>query len=351
MFGLGGIISGLANLGGSVLNSRTAERIANRQMVFNSEEAQKSREWNERMYNQYNSPIAQVQQYKLAGLNPNLLYGNGASIPPVQSSAMANAGTLPVSRPGDALSGSVNSALGASLMEAQIENIKADTSKKKSETTGIDIENDVNSRSADFRVQLISMLPVTESEKQGLISQQRKESIFRSEQIKEFVDKIMPLQEKQIGATIRNLDAATLKALEEKKYISYNAKTARLSADASVLQAKTASQRVNLEFQLLPYQIKLLQSQCGLNDAQSGLLYKQGIKVLNDASLSLKQGKLVDLQAIGKRFENDWNVRTGLSNDHISSSIKYFLYSLANLFVGHSSVSGSSYDFYPGSDD
>jgi len=51
----------------------------------------KTRQWNEKMYgrqredaladwartNQYNSPLAQMQRFKEAGLNPHLIYGGG----------------------------------------------------------------------------------------------------------------------------------------------------------------------------------------------------------------------------------------------------------------------------------
>ena len=53
----------------------------------------KTREWNEKMYgrqredaladwarsNEYNSPLSQMQRLREAGLNPNLVYGNGAN--------------------------------------------------------------------------------------------------------------------------------------------------------------------------------------------------------------------------------------------------------------------------------
>lgn len=59
----------------------------------NSSANKKTREWNEKMYgrqrsdaladwsmqNQYNSPAAQMERLKAAGLNPNLVYGNGAT--------------------------------------------------------------------------------------------------------------------------------------------------------------------------------------------------------------------------------------------------------------------------------
>lgn len=59
----------------------------------------KTREWNEKMYgiqradalsdwartNQYNSPLAQMQRFKEAGLNPNLIYGQTNMAQPVRS--------------------------------------------------------------------------------------------------------------------------------------------------------------------------------------------------------------------------------------------------------------------------
>lgn len=46
---------------------------------FNRKEAQKARNWQEQMYNEYQSPEAMLRQYEDAGLNPYLLYGNGSA--------------------------------------------------------------------------------------------------------------------------------------------------------------------------------------------------------------------------------------------------------------------------------
>lgn len=60
----------------------------------------KTREWNEKMYtiqradalhdwqmiNNYNSPESQMQRYRAAGLNPNLIYGQSQDAPAVRSS-------------------------------------------------------------------------------------------------------------------------------------------------------------------------------------------------------------------------------------------------------------------------
>lgn len=60
--------------GGAFSNTQLAE------MQFNHDEAQIDRDWNERMYNMYQSPEAQMRQYQEAGLNPALMYQGGVDI-------------------------------------------------------------------------------------------------------------------------------------------------------------------------------------------------------------------------------------------------------------------------------
>lgn len=50
------------------------------EMQYNHDEAQLDRDWNERMYNMYQSPEAQMRQYQDAGLNPALMYQGGVDI-------------------------------------------------------------------------------------------------------------------------------------------------------------------------------------------------------------------------------------------------------------------------------
>ena len=60
--------------GGAFSNTQLAE------MQFNHDEAQVDRDWNERMYNMYQSPEAQMRQYDKAGLNTALMYNGGVDI-------------------------------------------------------------------------------------------------------------------------------------------------------------------------------------------------------------------------------------------------------------------------------
>lgn len=60
--------------GGAFSNTQLAE------MQYNHDEAQVDRDWNERMYNLYQSPEAQMRQYQEAGMNPALMYDGGVDI-------------------------------------------------------------------------------------------------------------------------------------------------------------------------------------------------------------------------------------------------------------------------------
>lgn len=101
----------------------------------------KQRKWNEKMYkwsrrdaladwnmqNAYNSPVEQMQRLKAAGLNPNLVYGNGANAleaAPMRAPELKNYhGDVP--RFGDVVSSGIVGYLDAKMKSAQIDNLKA----------------------------------------------------------------------------------------------------------------------------------------------------------------------------------------------------------------------------------
>ena len=115
----------------------------------------KTREWNEKMYgrqredaladwarsNEYNSPLSQMQRLREAGLNPNLVYGNGANnvSQPVRSTDVK--GWNPHA-PAFDLGGIVNTYFGVQQQqqalknqEAQLRLINSQVDKTDAETT------------------------------------------------------------------------------------------------------------------------------------------------------------------------------------------------------------------------
>lgn len=96
---LGSFIPGYNNMKELELSSN----MFNEQLEFNRVEAEKNRQWQEMMQdkmNAYNSPVAQMQRLKDAGLNPALMYGgNGmiseSAVPPSGSQASGSSGSVP----------------------------------------------------------------------------------------------------------------------------------------------------------------------------------------------------------------------------------------------------------------
>ena len=87
--GYGGAVSAIVNLGTAIYSAEQQKRLQKQNIRANREmaEYQYSKElemWN-RM-NDYNSPESQMQRFAAAGLNPNLIYGQGNS---------GNASTMP----------------------------------------------------------------------------------------------------------------------------------------------------------------------------------------------------------------------------------------------------------------
>lgn len=144
----------LAALGSAVIGGIIQNNNIDRQIEAQQLENDKARRYNEkmldkqnrfsvdmwRMNNDYNSPSAQMSRLKAAGLNPNLAYGSNFQAtaplggtpqpsPVTDMSALGNKSNF---------SNAVTSALQAQLVEAQINNINADTKKKGSETNILD---------------------------------------------------------------------------------------------------------------------------------------------------------------------------------------------------------------------
>lgn len=84
LFGIGTAVSGLANSITSVINTNKTNK-ANAEMAKYSY-SKDLEMWNKQ--NAYNDPSSQMMRYQNAGLNPNLIYGNG-------SASAGNAASMP----------------------------------------------------------------------------------------------------------------------------------------------------------------------------------------------------------------------------------------------------------------
>lgn len=127
---VGSVVGGVFDLAGSMLqntaNKKAATKAYQRQVEM----------WN--MQNEYNSPAAQVQRLKDAGLNPALVYGTGSAVATGNNKGFSAAPqAAPMSKPKilDVLSAM---SLGQDIKkkEAEIANINASTKRAEAETFG-----------------------------------------------------------------------------------------------------------------------------------------------------------------------------------------------------------------------
>lgn len=119
----------MADLFGALVTNNIARENQERAYQQTRELQAETQAYNERLWhlsNAYNSPIAQMQRFKSAGLNPNLIYGQmsqGAAAPSM------SAGSAP--SPANVADTNLLETAQLGLLTAQKRNIDADTEQKK----------------------------------------------------------------------------------------------------------------------------------------------------------------------------------------------------------------------------
>lgn len=123
----GSIIGGLINSGSQSENNQKQLDFA--QKMYDQQKTDSLDMWNKQ--NAYNSPQSQMDRLKSAGLNPNLVYGNGSAVntaSPVSVPSQPHV-ALTAPRPGDAISAGASAGLSnyydTQIKSAQIDNLKA----------------------------------------------------------------------------------------------------------------------------------------------------------------------------------------------------------------------------------
>lgn len=108
-------------------------------------------QWN--LENAYNSPAAQMERMRQAGLNPDMMYGGGLSGNMSASSPDLTSGAAASPMDFSAL-GNKKTILDTAMQKAQLDNMNAQTEKLKSETDGQNIDNEWKPIEKAFGVEL-----------------------------------------------------------------------------------------------------------------------------------------------------------------------------------------------------
>lgn len=224
------LISLGVNAASGLLGSIGANKRQKRAIAAQREENQKQRDFNKSMaewYNEeqrknirdereYNLPSAQMQRLKDAGLNPDLMYGHGAS------------GLVDANVAGTAMPDSVNPADVASpimgtptAMEsllsgaayaktlAETRNIKADTSKKEGEVKSLDLDNFVKAATQDNTIKMSGLEVQLTKAQAGYTDAQKSKIISEINDINQHVE-LLRAQVSESWSRTASLDAQTV---------------------------------------------------------------------------------------------------------------------------------------------
>lgn len=151
---IGGIISGVGslfgNLGSSAMNNKAVQDTNKANMEIAKYQAQWQQQENEKAYqrslnmwnlqNEYNSPTQQMARIRAAGLNPNLVYGNGVTgnstgSTPQYEPAKFSAPTMQAYRGWNlGISDAISQFLAYRTVKAQVDNMEAQNSLIRQQT-------------------------------------------------------------------------------------------------------------------------------------------------------------------------------------------------------------------------
>lgn len=278
----GGISAGLG-VASDAFNLFTQNSRNKRNQRFTAEENRKNREFQERMYdkafannleqwhrqNAYDSPAQQIARMRQAGVNPDLMYGGGVgnmssaamSMPSSPSGSSGSAGNPHM--PMQQMQRDPYFNASVDLMRAQAENIRADTEKKGSEKTGIDIQNAVEQMLKDGRLTLQG-LEIQLA--QGAIRGQNLRNDFDDQS---FQDRLNQIEETMKLTRERRLN---VEADTENKYAQWHSLRANAKYDAC---------RASFASRMFESQIRKLMADTNLSYANARVALSQA--VLNEA--------------------------------------------------------------------
>lgn len=194
--------AGISAIGSFITNRQNIKnqnRMFEKQADFSRKEAQAERDWQERMYhtnNAYNSPAAQMQRYKEAGLNPDLVYSDGSLSSPASAPPGAGIASTP------------------SVGAAHLENPFGDAGQIISQKRLIDSQaraNDAKANRDNREIDIASARLVMDRAKSESEIRLNDSSVYLNHRIGE----LRHAELEQVASSVNNLNASTGRLLQE----------------------------------------------------------------------------------------------------------------------------------------
>ena len=328
------IISGLLGAATSLIGSYQQSENIDKQIAAQQEENRKNREynlmlanlqneWNVEQWereNEYNDPSAQMSRYVKAGLNPDLIYGQGANSISARSPELTSgAPSSPVDMSALGQKPTIGQAATMALQNmataAQARKTIAESEKTVEETEGQRSTNKILASDAAFRDALNKgqldlqglQIDLTYSQR-NLTDEQVNKTREETKQIQQTVSKLQA-EINALGAQIELMDAQRLREIMSSKVMAETlAPTiAKLQAEAGLSRAQ--AKRI---LEMLPYDIvnaRMAGQDFALEiegkSVRNGMLYlsKESAKIQLDLARDFAEAEKI-LQLLGSATQS-----------------------------------------------
>ena len=248
------LISGAFGLAGAGINYAS-------QQSANETNLQVARENRDFMYQQwmrenaYNDPSAVMQRLARAGLNPNLMYGEGAG-------GLAASASMPAVDPGRVVAPQVDP-----LLLAQIGNIKADTQLKEAQAGNQGAQADLARNQIKVGDSVImynkALSSMTDSQRKNIEAQT------------EFLGKQTEVANSQIALNYANVQNMTLQQQQRWAELSIRSKEVEAVCQKYAAETKMTNEQIKYVGLLAMAKVYNLRADTALKKAQEGLTNKQ----------------------------------------------------------------------------
>lgn len=306
---INGAIANTWNIASGIGSFVQKKKNLNKYLNFQREENQKTRDYNLNLAkqqnqwnidqwnreNEYNTPLNQMNRYKSAGLNPDLMYGqqnlsaaspemtSGEGATPMDYSPVANGPTI-----GEAASIAAN----ARLTNAQAKLAESQADKVDSETFGQTINNEW----------LPKLLKGQTEINEADVKQKLADAGLKGKQIEVAAEQIKVMQQsvkesqKKIEDLQSQMENRTFQQVQS--ILEYNLRKDKQRYEISEILSKVGLNHANIKrvLNVLPFEIAESISRTNVNDASAALTFlKQGTERLIQASQRLSNSEKSEL--------------------------------------------------------
>ena len=327
---INGAIANTWNIASGIGSFVQKKKQLNKYLDFQREENQKTRDYNLNLAkqrspwnidqwnreNEYNTPLNQMNRYKSAGLNPDLMYGQqnlsaaspemtaGEGATPMDYSPVANGPTI-----GEAASIAAN----ARLTNAQAKLAESQADKVDSETVGQTINNEW----------LPKLLKGQTEINEADVKQKLADAGLKGKQIEVAAEQIKVMQQsvkesqKKIGDLQSQMENRTFQQVQA--MLEYNLRKDKQRYEISEILSKVSVNRSTAKriMAMLPYDIAESISRTNVNDASAALTFlKQGTERIIQATSRLDAAQKTEMI---KALQTDNYEKLMQLNSHLSS--------------------------------